>query len=86
MSPSAIPTEPKGGNHTPAFAKAAATMAAHEATMTVTKGLALTGLRALQDKAFLKAVSTTLLLESGTDADASQVKAEFETRTQASVV
>ncbi|KAK0217826.1 hypothetical protein IW262DRAFT_1298439 [Armillaria fumosa] len=52
----AIPTEPKGGNHTPAFAKAAATMAAHEATMTVTKGLALTGLRALQDKAFLKAV------------------------------
>ncbi|SJL03890.1 uncharacterized protein ARMOST_07247 [Armillaria ostoyae] len=65
----AIPTEPKGGNHTPAFAKAAATMAAHEATMTVTKGLALTGLRALQDKAFLKAV-----------------KAEFETRTQASVI
>ncbi|KAK0489037.1 hypothetical protein IW261DRAFT_1547988 [Armillaria novae-zelandiae] len=60
----AIPTEPKGGNHTPAFAKAAATMAAHEATMTVTKGLALTGLRALQDKAFLKAVSTTLLLEN----------------------
>ncbi|PBK99551.1 amidohydrolase [Armillaria gallica] len=60
----AIPTEPKGGNHTPAFAKAAATMAAHEATMTVTKGLALTGLRALQDKAFLKAVRTTLLLES----------------------
>ncbi|KAK0501404.1 hypothetical protein EDD18DRAFT_1142676 [Armillaria luteobubalina] len=52
----AIPTEPKGGNHTAAFAKAAATMAAHEATMTVTKGLALTGLRALQDKAFLKAV------------------------------
>ncbi|KAK0189039.1 hypothetical protein F5146DRAFT_1140603 [Armillaria mellea] len=52
----AIPTEPKGGNHTSAFAKAAATMAAHEATMTVTKGLALTGLRALQDKAFLKAV------------------------------
>ncbi|KAK0467138.1 uncharacterized protein EV420DRAFT_668556 [Desarmillaria tabescens] len=52
----AIPTEPKGGNHTPAFTKAAATMAAHEVTMTVTKGLALTGLRALSDKAFLKAV------------------------------
>ena len=62
-------------------------MAAHEATMTVTKGLALTGLRALQDKAFLKAVSTIFLVwESVTDVIALQVKAEFEARTKTSGV
>ena len=48
----AIPTEPRGGNHTPAFAKAAIAMAAHEATMVITKALALTGYRVLNDSDF----------------------------------
>jgi hypothetical protein len=48
----AIPTEPQGGNHTPAFTKAAITMAAHEATMVITKALALTGYRVLSDSDF----------------------------------
>ena len=48
----AIPSEPLGGNHTPAFAKAAATMEAHNATITVSKGLALTALRVLDDARF----------------------------------
>ena len=48
----AIPTEPRGGNHTPAFAKAAITMAAHEATMVITKALTLTGYRVLSDPDF----------------------------------
>jgi len=48
----AIPTEPRGGNHTLAFAKAAITMAAHDATMVVTKALALTGYRVLSDSDF----------------------------------
>ena len=48
----AIPTEPRGGNHTPAFAKAAITMAAHEETMVITKALALTGYRVLSDLDF----------------------------------
>jgi len=48
----AIPTEPRGGNHTPAFAKAAISVAAHEATMVITKALALTGYRVLSDSHF----------------------------------
>ena len=48
----AIPTEPRGGNHTPAFTKAAITVAAHEATMVITKALALTGYRVLSDPDF----------------------------------
>ena len=48
----AIPTEPRGGNHTPAFTKAAITMAAHEATMVISKALALTGYRVLSDPEF----------------------------------
>ncbi|KAF8347836.1 hypothetical protein F5887DRAFT_954361 [Amanita rubescens] len=48
----AIPTEPQGGNHTPAFAKAAATMEAHNATISVSKGLALTAVRVLNDVQF----------------------------------
>ena len=48
----AIPTEPRGGNHTPAFAKAAISVAAHEATMVITKALALTGYRVLSDSVF----------------------------------
>lgn len=53
----AIPTEPQGGNHTPAFAKAAATMEAHDATITVSKGLALTAVRVLNDAQFFGQVS-----------------------------
>lgn len=45
----AIPTEPQGGNHTPAFARAAISQAAHDATMVITKALALTGYRVLSD-------------------------------------
>jgi metal-dependent amidase/aminoacylase/carboxypeptidase family protein len=52
----AIPTEPNGGNHTVAFAKAAITEAAHAATMVVTKGLALTGYRVLSDTHFFERV------------------------------
>ena len=54
---SAIPTEPNGGNHTPAFVKAAATPEAHTAMMTTSALLALTGLRALSDDAFFRRVS-----------------------------
>ena len=53
---SAIPTEPQGGNHTAAFAKAASSKAAHSATMAITKGLALTGYRILTDTAFFDKV------------------------------
>ena len=56
----AIPTEPRGGNHTLAFAKAAITMAAHDATMVVTKALALTGYRVLSDSDFFCKVKTFL--------------------------
>ncbi|KAI0079408.1 hypothetical protein K474DRAFT_1592196 [Panus rudis PR-1116 ss-1] len=47
-----IPTEKNGGNHTPDFAKSARTEKAHEITMSVSKGLALTALRVLQDDEF----------------------------------
>jgi hypothetical protein len=50
---------PQGGNHTPAFAKAAITEAAHSATMAVTKGLALIGYRVLMDSAFFDKVLNT---------------------------
>ncbi|KAF8623049.1 hypothetical protein AX15_006555 [Amanita polypyramis BW_CC] len=52
----AIPTEPQGGNHTPAFAKAAATLEAHHATIIISKGLALTALRILNDTPFFNKV------------------------------
>jgi hypothetical protein len=52
LSNTAIPTLPRGGNHTPAFAEAAASEEAHKATMTVTKGLAMTGFRVVADAAF----------------------------------
>ncbi|KAF8916273.1 hypothetical protein CPB85DRAFT_1216673, partial [Mucidula mucida] len=56
-----IPTEPNGGNHTPAFTKAAASQAAHDATMKVTKGLALTAFRAASDTAFFQDVRQIFL-------------------------
>ncbi|TFK75009.1 amidohydrolase [Pluteus cervinus] len=52
----AIPTQPNGGNHTPAFAAAAATEQAHAATIMVSKGLALTGFKILEDAIFFKEV------------------------------
>ncbi|KAL0577296.1 hypothetical protein V5O48_004689 [Marasmius crinis-equi] len=52
----AIPTEPNGGNHTSAFARAAATEEAHEAAMTVTNALALTAFRAMRDETFFQEV------------------------------
>ncbi|KAF9461531.1 hypothetical protein BDZ94DRAFT_1196088 [Collybia nuda] len=52
----AIPTQPGGGNHTPAFTASAITQEAHDATMLVTKGLAHTGFRFLLDDAFAEEV------------------------------
>ncbi|KDQ12657.1 hypothetical protein BOTBODRAFT_56682 [Botryobasidium botryosum FD-172 SS1] len=49
----AIPTVPNGGNHTTAFRDSAATTEAHEATLTVTKAIAVTGLRILGDAEYL---------------------------------
>ncbi|KAH8998052.1 aminoacylase 1-like protein 2 [Lactarius akahatsu] len=51
-----IPTEPNGGNHTPAFTSAAATPEAHQACLEVCKALALTGLRVIQDDQFYSEV------------------------------
>ncbi|KAI0735372.1 amidohydrolase [Earliella scabrosa] len=47
-----IPTEPNGANHTPQFAKSAATQEAHEATLKIAAGLAAIGYKVLQDAAF----------------------------------
>jgi len=52
----AIPTEPCGGNHTIAYARAAATQEAHDATIVTTKGLAATGFRVIYDAAFFQEV------------------------------
>lgn len=56
LHPSFTIPSPDGGNHTPAFTKAARTMEAHEACMTITKGIALNGLRLLCDDDFLQKV------------------------------
>jgi len=53
----AIPTEPNGGNHTPAFTSAAATLEAHQACLGVCKALALTGLRVIEDDQFYAEVN-----------------------------
>ncbi|KAF9482589.1 amidohydrolase [Pholiota conissans] len=55
----AIPTVPNGGNHTPGFAKASRTREAHNATMTVVRGLSLTGYRVLTDDEFFCKVKAT---------------------------
>ncbi|KAH9479424.1 Peptidase M20 domain-containing protein 2 [Psilocybe cubensis] len=59
MKHAAIPTEPNGGNHTAAFAKAAGTEAAHTATIAITKSLALTGYRVLTDTTFFNRVQAS---------------------------
>ncbi|KDQ54400.1 hypothetical protein JAAARDRAFT_38566 [Jaapia argillacea MUCL 33604] len=48
----AIPTEQNGGNHTRGFTAAARTITAHEICLTVTKSLALTGFRVINDDTF----------------------------------
>jgi hypothetical protein len=52
----AIPTAKHGGNHTAEFAAAAATEAAHEETMKVSKALALLGFRVIDDDSFFSQV------------------------------
>ncbi|KIP11140.1 hypothetical protein PHLGIDRAFT_21810 [Phlebiopsis gigantea 11061_1 CR5-6] len=47
-----IPTLPNGGNHTPEFAYAAGTSAAHDETLMVTKALSLVGFRVIDDDEF----------------------------------
>jgi len=54
-----IPTEPNGGNHTPAFTSAAATLEAHQACLDVCKALALTGLRVIEDDQFYAEMRAT---------------------------
>ncbi|CCM01369.1 uncharacterized protein FIBRA_03419 [Fibroporia radiculosa] len=49
-----IPTQPNGGNHTPQFTEAAATLDAHSKTITVVKALAAVGFRVLDDAEFAK--------------------------------
>ncbi|EJD38885.1 amidohydrolase [Auricularia subglabra TFB-10046 SS5] len=52
----AIPTEPNGGNHTPAFTASARTKEAHAATLAVLKSLAMVGWRVLTDDAYFQEV------------------------------
>ncbi|GJE91327.1 M20 family metallopeptidase [Phanerochaete sordida] len=61
----AIPTRAGGTNHTPEFAQAAATPAAHAACMSVAKALAALGARVLLDDAFFAEVRRTFDEESG---------------------
>lgn len=56
--PTAIPTVVNGGNHTRAFRDAAATEAAHDACLRVSKALAGTGVRVLLDDQFFEEVRT----------------------------
>lgn len=58
---SGIPTEPNGGNHTPAFSKAAASQEAHEAMLNVVKALTFASVRALDDDKFYAEVSPKVL-------------------------
>ncbi|KAF8960862.1 hypothetical protein BDZ97DRAFT_1921756 [Flammula alnicola] len=55
----AIPTIVDGGNHTPGFTQAAATTAAHYASLDVSKALAATGIRVLADDDFFSKVQKT---------------------------
>ncbi|TFK31808.1 hypothetical protein BDQ12DRAFT_693525 [Crucibulum laeve] len=55
----AIPTINDGGNHTPGFEQSAATIAAHNACLDVSKALAATGVRVLIDDKFFAEVKRT---------------------------
>lgn len=52
----AIPTVENGGNHTPQFAEAAATVEAHQACLDISKALAATAVRCLLDDGFFAQV------------------------------
>ena len=58
-TPPGIPTKPGGGNHTKKFTHSARTEEAHEATMIVTKALALTGVKVILDDGFFEEVSAS---------------------------
>jgi hypothetical protein len=58
----AIPSKPNGGNHTALFAEAAGTEKAHNLTMAVTKALAHTGFRVIDDDQYFAKVSATELI------------------------
>ena len=57
----AIPTILDGGNHTTAFAEAAAKIQAHYACLDVSKALAATGVRVLTDDSFFANVCMILI-------------------------
>ena len=57
-----IPTVKNGSNHTPQFAESARTPEAHDATLTISKALAMTAFRALQDDEFYRQVSPKRVL------------------------
>jgi hypothetical protein len=56
----AIPTDPNGGNHTASFTASAGTPEAHEASLVVTKALAHTGFRVINDNDFYEKVNKCL--------------------------
>ena len=56
-----IPTKPGGGNHTKQFARSARTEEAHEATMLITKALALTCVKVIMDDGLFKEVSAFMI-------------------------
>jgi hypothetical protein len=58
---SGIPTEPGGGNHTKEFTHSARTEEAHDATMLITKALALTCVKVITDDELFKEVSASIL-------------------------
>ncbi|KAH7927319.1 amidohydrolase [Leucogyrophana mollusca] len=60
----AIPTQLKGGNHSPPFAESARTTEAHKACMVITKGLASTGFRVIDDDRFFKKVKEAFRVAS----------------------
>lgn len=53
---SAIPTAHNAANHAAEFATAAATQEAHDETIKVSKALALTGFRVIDDEDFFRKV------------------------------
>jgi hypothetical protein len=55
----AIPTVPNGGNHTIEFTESARTKEAHKQNMLVTKALAHTGFRVLDDDKFYEEVCSS---------------------------
>ena len=67
-----------GGNHTPAFTKAARTPEAHKACFNVSKALAATGLRVLTDDEFFAQVSLSHIYKLNCYMGTLQVLSSFE--------